>query len=948
MNTMILGRLVWKEFRLLRSFGLAVALLCCVCLAILAWRLPARSEPATLYLTAMGIAACYALACGTMAFAGEREARTDDFQRALPVAPRQLLAGKLAHALLSTLALIVVVWLMAWCAAYLRWGDARSTASLSAAGALPALLGGLTALQLLAWSLLFSLRSSHPLRIVIASFVANALVSYPISWLLSDIPEDYRTVLYFPSFFGDLPTVVPRLIVVAIVLGLDFAFVARWFRDTSQGGTDVSDATIATLAARTGWWSGGRVRPQWQRLLWQEWRATRFMVGPLVLTYVILAVAIAGFGTSQGSDQLAAYLEAPLVVIGGLMGTFVFHSDQRRRQFRFLAEHGVSPRRLWWTRQVSWFALLLVLCLAALGADFLAWFTSYSRSAWDPRFIAACLGMTLICYGVGQLLSLQVSSAIVRIALAVLYCLPLGFWATLMMALGIPLLWSVAPIPIVLLIASRASVRDWMVERTGRRVRWKTTLILCIPAIAIGAGVIGFRSVEIPNIEPQFPGLNMTPEQLAAAKAKGTAYLRVWDGHRVWGDNLPHDPQWENWDPTAVRDPAEYQVTWLSDEQVQWLDRHQELGEQILNVTPGDYVLPSPAEYREHLAAIGQTPPRPQEYDEDTWAAVSMDLFARALPEHLVKSALRCQRGGDLEGAVDRYMAALGFLTRLRAADNVSISDWTRTYWIATHCLHYWCAERGQTAERIRRTLDTFRQLHADAAMPFLEATLERNYTVGKQAISGEDEAFRSGNWRVRAGHQVYLDWFYRLLPWESWRALRLHNTSVAWSLNAIQETRAAIQRGDSVPYRHRHYDKDLQRWSDNTVTPVDDCGWAWGTEYCSELVDVTVVQRVTTIVLALEGWRLEHGALPRSLDELAPTWLARIPVDACTGQPFQFHPDGASEPITWYDETIRISFQLPAHVPFIEAEQTVEDWADVFGRKDVSMRRIFPIPTPR
>ena len=85
MNTTILWRLAWKEFRLLRDFWVAVFALGCVCLLIMAWRMKTTDDPASLFFVAMGVTACYALGCGAIAFAGEREARTDDFQRVLPV-----------------------------------------------------------------------------------------------------------------------------------------------------------------------------------------------------------------------------------------------------------------------------------------------------------------------------------------------------------------------------------------------------------------------------------------------------------------------------------------------------------------------------------------------------------------------------------------------------------------------------------------------------------------------------------------------------------------------------------------------------------------------------------------------------------------------------------------------------------------------------------------------
>jgi len=40
-------------------------------------------------------------------------------------------------------------------------------------------------------------------------------------------------------------------------------------------------------------------------------------------------------------------------------------------------------------------------------------------------------------------------------------------------------------------------------------------------------------------------------------------------------------------------------------------------------------------------------------------------------------------------------------------------------------------------------------------------------------------------------------------------------------------------------------------------------------------------------ILYAIEGFRSEHGRLPDSLDELETTWLASVPVDPFSGQPF-------------------------------------------------------------
>ena len=124
-------------------------------------------------------------------------------------------------------------------------------------------------------------------------------------------------------------------------------------------------------------------------------------------------------------------LLGPLVVVGGLLGTFVFHHDQRRRSSVPGGTRCVA-RRLWWTRQAFWFALLLVLRPRRVLADYVC------RRVWQARVtsgtegdIGAILGMTLLCYSVGQLLSLVDPQRVVRLTMTVLIGIRLGCWARL-------------------------------------------------------------------------------------------------------------------------------------------------------------------------------------------------------------------------------------------------------------------------------------------------------------------------------------------------------------------------------------------------------------------------------------------------------------------------------------------------------------------------------------
>ena len=229
MTRTVLGRLVWKEYRLLRGFWGGMLLLCLVGqLVALAVAEPMRTsqpiDPAQyLYLVAVALTAFYVLGCGATAFAGERDAGTYLLQRVLPVTPGRLLLGKLLYTGLSALLLGVAAWVLAAVLVSLRgWHPQDSHSAI-------ALLGGVKAIELLAWGVFFSLLTSRPLRAVVLAALTTSVVSYPLSWMLSDIPEQSRGVFYFPSFLGDVSTILPRLIIAALVLAYDVRLVGVGF-----------------------------------------------------------------------------------------------------------------------------------------------------------------------------------------------------------------------------------------------------------------------------------------------------------------------------------------------------------------------------------------------------------------------------------------------------------------------------------------------------------------------------------------------------------------------------------------------------------------------------------------------------------------------------------------------------------------------------------------------
>ena len=111
-------RLIWKEYRLQRGLWIAIVTLVLMLQAGSAWwtwQDPAGAADRVNWPfgLALVLSACYALGCGAILFADERQTGTFEFQRALPVSSPRVFAAKAVYAVASTVAMIVVLLLTA-------------------------------------------------------------------------------------------------------------------------------------------------------------------------------------------------------------------------------------------------------------------------------------------------------------------------------------------------------------------------------------------------------------------------------------------------------------------------------------------------------------------------------------------------------------------------------------------------------------------------------------------------------------------------------------------------------------------------------------------------------------------------------------------------------------------------------------------------------------------
>jgi hypothetical protein len=88
--------------------------------------------------------------------------------------------------------------------------------------------------------------------------------------------------------------------------------------------------------------------------------------------------------------------------------------------------------------------------------------------------------------------------------------------------------------------------------------------------------------------------------------------------------------------------------------------------------------------------------------------------------------------------------------------------------------------------------------------------------------------------------------------------------------------------------------------------------------------------RRAVRLILALEAWKLEHGSLPDSLDELVVSYFEQLPLDPYTAKSFRYCRDGINSPLSQKrDAGYQPNGEIAPNTPFVWSTggQTRESW---------------------
>ena len=290
-------------------------------------------------------------------------------------------------------------------------------------------------------------------------------------------------------------------------------------------------------------------------------------------------------------------------------------------------------------------------------------------------------------FACGQLASMFLRSGILAGFIGLVLSFILYGWAQLMQLYEISWLWTLCPIPVVLLCVTWLRTPDWLLERNTCRGWLRVAAAIALPIAALLFAVPMYRIYQIPDFSPGFPSLGFSPAGFSPDKfarsieptdaAKDTA-----ETYRLAAGLLA----WDQSDDWAKLSNAEKQ-DWLKE-----------------NAKP--------------MALLLEASKRPDcAFSDVRDGDRTFAQDAYRLQVLLERSAQDLEATGKLDEAWTRYFAALRFAGHLRQGTGLHFWHFANSLEDGIYRdLPDWAAHTGQTRERILTAIKQLDELEAEAA----------------------------------------------------------------------------------------------------------------------------------------------------------------------------------------------------------------------------------------
>ncbi len=849
MNAAILQRLIWKEYRFLRSFWLSTLLLAVGTCVGACWlgkwfthRMPIGED----FFFIATVAGClYSLGVGSMSFATEHELSTVEFLRRLPLNAKHLLVSKVAAAVLSLVGLKLVLWFVA----SLFWMVTQSPVNVQSVWIIWS-RGLLVELEFFAWGAVCSLLSRQPLLTITLSVGLHSLLVHIL------LPNLLRHAEFWGILRGYERGMLGRAMFAVLLLATLTVLSNKWLQSAEP------------LSLAPAWWKRFSVRPrvnqnrwltrkssatligQLVRLSWLQWRQSRGLWAALGIPFVLACVW--KWTHLLRNDDLSALLVTSTGLLCVGLGVSVFHGEQVRNRFRFFAERGINPARVWWGHLLLPLAVAVTGYLLVLVPEMLPRLPFGEQPRVFERYVQPVLLSTITGFATAQLMGLLLRNALVAGAATLAALIIQGVW------FGIVLGWSFlnvetqlvigclgfVPLPLSFLWISRWYASHWILERQSRAVRVRLCAWFLVPWLLASFGMIAFRIWEIPGI--------------------------------------------------GVEPPTREELLTLNDDERQTAAMYQAVCDAI--DPPG-----SDAVTTNHLQDSGGDPI--QELHNQI-AARDLAIEKRLLESaKLIEDLMTASRRptGAIAGDPTQQRRTVDLLFRaIVAAERQAgdAKDWPRSLELcstAMRVLDHWrhsgsCADSMSSRDYERRVLDLLRQRLATVTL-----TADQYRSVARQVASWDQSFFtstfpRNCGWsyreaidRLRSGwlpdessgwearRVINESWFRQWLPGETTRADRLLRLEYAIARTDPWRDQSQVIGGQSVVARMNQV--TVLRWKTPIVPALIGNVAAHGewpaTTQALVIAPIPARNLILRTWLELQAQKIELGEWPASFDSL-------------------------------------------------------------------------------
>lgn len=930
LNNPTFRRLVWKEYRAQRAFWLVVAI-CCVVLQIWIWAYGGAQNYRATWAIAVVFTGMFAIGCGAILFAGEKEDGTADLLRAFGVTSPPLFSGKYFFSIAAVCALLallsVIPSLMAAAVTHIGPWDVseREVNEL--------LFGLIIVLLLMNWGAFFSLTCRSVLKAVVlgviatlttASLVNSALLSFTVTRSPFDDVPRMNAFIWAGASSSLVLLIVSYLFTRRMVSGRTFAWAVPQTR--VKTGTNYLAAWGAVVERRSVEWRTFR------SLVWQEWQQARGWLFTYLGAGLVAIVATRLKGEDPHGDQIVlsgwawtfwtlAYLILSAAPV--LAGVWAFRGEQESRRFRFLSERGLPSKTVWLSKHCVWLPgvivvtaiLVTVASLTASKASHYAWFTAPTGTAmFGPQndVQAVSYGLyILLGYAAGQFASMLLSRVVVASFLAVVLTGVLTGWGQFMEVIDVPVWWSVAPLVLVLFAATRYWSPTWMIEGYTLRTLSRLALFLLKPAVALWIVLGVYRVCEIPR--------TAIPDQEARHSRDGYSptshyYYEIDKAVRIHMAAVTEVNRTKQLMPAAApvglagvgeRPAAPPVPEPVSDDQgIPLPELEADVASALLE--------PISDEDREALdLALSKMLQATDSVFCDLWQNSMTSGWFSKFPKYawrfmaglLWKSARQLELEGKLDDAFVRYLSALRFARHIGYLSPVE--DWSASLYVEkTTCeaLIRWADHKQQTPQRVR---DAIQRLQQEFALyPDLTGNVLIEYGHFRERFARwPDLPPNSGEPRPTWETRFTAATLGVLFPWESKRAYRVLDVVTAEQLQTIVDLEMRLAKPACNMLAWDGWEAgDIRKWDrvpwfwQMTLENATRRTLAFIPEYRQVFflrINQETTRRGTLLLMALVAQRRVREKLPEKLQELVDTYFDALPLDPWNGQEFGYRPTG-------------------------------------------------------